>query len=53
MQEGLFLNEQHLKTGEDYEETGSIIIKTFWLKMVQRSWKKTYKQRLEWIKKNY
>ncbi len=42
-----------IKTGEDYEETGSIIIKTFWLKMVQRSWKKTYKQRLEWIKKNY
>ena len=42
-----------IKTTNEYEDTGSIIIKTFWLKLIQRTWKKIYKKRIEWIKKNY
>ena len=42
-----------IKATDEYNETGSIIIKTFWLKLIQRTWKKIYKKRIEWIKKNY
>jgi len=42
-----------IKTTNEYNETGAIIIKTFWLKLIQRTWKKIYKERIKWIKKNY
>ena len=40
------------KTAPDYIETGSIILKTFWLKIIQRVWKKIFKKRIEWQKKS-
>jgi len=40
------------KTAHDYIETGSIILKTGWLKIIQKEWKKIYKKRLDWKKKS-
>ncbi len=48
----LYKNIEIFKTAPDYVETGSIILKTYWLKIIQRVWKKIYKKRIEWQKKS-
>lgn len=40
-----------MKLHIDSDGTYNIIIKTFWLRIIQRTWKKIYKQRL-YVKKN-
>ena len=48
----LYKNIEIFKTAPDYVETGSIILKTYWLKIIQRVWKKIYKKRIEWQNKS-
>ena len=48
----LYKNIEIFKTAPDYVETGSIILKTYWLKIIQRVWKKIYKKRIAWQKKS-
>ena len=48
----LYKHIEIFKTSPDYVETGSIILKTYWLKIIQRVWKKIYKKRIEWQKKS-
>tara|TARA_B100001173_G_C16016015_1_gene559773 strand:+ start:1787 stop:2377 length:591 start_codon:yes stop_codon:yes gene_type:complete len=40
-----------LKLCIQYDGTCNVIIKTFWLKIIQRKWKKIYKEKQEYIKK--
>ena len=40
-----------LKLHIQYDGTCNAIIKTFWLKIIQRKWKKIYKEQQEYIKK--
>lgn len=47
-----YKNIEIFKTAPDYVETGSIILKTRWLKIVQKEWKKIYKKRIEWQNKS-
>jgi len=40
-----------LKLSVAEDESYTVVIKTFWLKIIQRKWKKIYKERCELIKK--
>lgn len=42
----------HIKNPNTMEECYEVVVKTFWLKLVQRTWRNVLKKRKQWLAKN-